>query len=234
MTDRQEAKLSTYQKVLNVCDEHKQKYAGIPAFVNAVTELKQQVMDIQSVRQQQTETVPKGTTKDKSSAIDRLAELSLKVANPVYVYAFETQNNSLLQKVNVNKSMFYNIHDRAALTLAKIIASEAKNRNEALREYGISETDITELDEAIVQFEGLIDSPSGVIGERKMHTENLRTLFVRADSIIYDKLDKLIRLFKTSSPDFFALYGNARNIVNTAARKRKDKSNAVEEESGNE
>jgi hypothetical protein len=60
----------------------------------------------------------------------------------------------------------------------------------------------------------------------------LRTLFVRADSIIYDKLDKLIRLFKTSSPEFFALYGNARNIVNTAARKRKNKT--ADEESGNE
>jgi hypothetical protein len=60
-----------------------------------------------------------------------------------------------------------------------------------------------------------------VVGERKVYTDNLRELFVTADSIVYDKLDKLIRLFKTSSPDFFALYGNARNVVNTAARKRK-------------
>jgi hypothetical protein len=232
MTDRQEAKFSMYRKVLNVCDEHEQEYAGIPAFVNAVNELKQQVTDIQSVRQQQTEADSKGTTKDKGSAIDRLAELSLKVANPVYVYAFNTQNNDLRQKVSVNKNTFYNTHDRTALTVAKIIAAEAKTRNEALREYGISDTDITELEAAIVQLEELIDAPSGVIGERKMHTENIRTLFVRADSVIYDKLDKLIRLFKTSSPEFFALYGNARNIVNTAARKRKDKT--ADEKSGNE
>jgi hypothetical protein len=63
-----------------------------------------------------------------------------------------------------------------------------------------------------------------MVGERKMYTENLRELFVAADSIVYDKLDKLIRLFKTSSPDFFVLYGNARNVVNTAARKRKSES----------
>jgi coenzyme F420-reducing hydrogenase beta subunit len=43
-------------------------------------------------------------------------------------------------------------------------------------------------------------------------------------------LDKLIRLFKTSKPEFFALYGNARNVVNTAVRKRKDKGNAATEE----
>jgi hypothetical protein len=51
----------------------------------------------------------------------------------------------------------------------------------------------------------------------------LSELFVVADSIADDKLDKLIRLFKTSSLDFFALHGNAWNIVNTAARRRKDK-----------
>jgi hypothetical protein len=56
-------------------------------------------------------------------------------------------------------------------------------------------------------------------------------LFVAADSIIYDKLDKLVRLFKTSKPEFFTLYNNARNVVNTAARKRKnDGENATVEE----
>jgi hypothetical protein len=233
MTDRQEAKLSMYQKVLNVCNEQEQVYVDVPAFVNGVNELNQQVANIQSATQQQTETNPKGTTKDKSVAIDRIVELGIKVANSIYVYAFDTQNNSLLQKANVNKSMFYNIHDRATLTLVRIIAAEAKKCSEALLEYGISDTDITNLDAAIAQFERLIDAPSGVIGERKMYTENLRTLFVTADSIIYDKLDKLIRLFKTSSPDFFALYSNARNVVNTAARKRKDKSNAVDQENSN-
>jgi hypothetical protein len=56
-----------------------------------------------------------------------------------------------------------------------------------------------------------------------MYTDSLRELFVAADSIVYDKLDKLIRLFNSSSPEFFTLYGNARNIINTAVRKRKDK-----------
>jgi hypothetical protein len=84
------------------------------------------------------------------------------------------------------------------------------------------------LDAAIARLENIINAPSEVIGERKMYTGNLRELFVAADSIVYDKLDKLIRLFKTSSPDFFALYGNARNIINTAVRKRKSESKSSE------
>jgi hypothetical protein len=211
-----------YQKVLDVCNEYKNEYAEIPAFVNSVNELKSRISEIQSVVQQQTETVPKGATKDKSSAIDSLVELSLKVANPLYVYAFGTANNRLLEKVNVNKSMFYRDHDHAALTLAKIILSEANAHNEALSEYGIGSADLKELETVIAQLGALINAPSGVIGERKLYTGNLRELFVAADSIIYDKLDKLIGLFKSSKPEFFTRYSNARNVVNTAARKRKE------------
>jgi hypothetical protein len=118
--------------------------------------------------------------------------------------------------------MFYHTHNQTTLTLAKIIAAEAAAHNSILNDYGITAADLMELNAAIAQFESFINAPSGVIGERKMYTGNLRELFVDADSIVYDKLDKLIRLFKTSSPEFFTLYSNARNVVNTAARRRKE------------
>jgi hypothetical protein len=221
-----------YQKVLNVCDDNIQEYAGVPAFVNAVNALKNRVSDIQSATQQQTETSSKGVTKDKSLSVDRLVELSLKIADPLYVYAFDTTNNRLLEKVNVNKTSFYNVHDHASLTLAKIIVAEAKTYSAALNDYGINNADIMELESVASQLESLLNAPSGAIGERKLYTSNLRELFVAADSIIYDKLDKLIRLFKSSSPEFFTLYHNARNVVNTAARKRKV--NAATEENEDE
>jgi hypothetical protein len=222
MTDRQDAKLNMYQKVLNVCDECIQEYADVPAVVDAVNELKQLASKIKSATQQQTENSPKGATKDKSASLDSLVELILKVANSLYVYAFNTANNRLLEKVNVNKTSFYCSHGQTALTLAKIIADEVNANKEALRNYGVSDTDITELATAISQLETLLNAPAGVIGERKMYTSSLRELFVAADSVIYDKLDKLIRLFKSSSPEFFTLYSNARNVVNTAVRKRKE------------
>jgi hypothetical protein len=223
MTDTQNAKLNMYQKVTNVCDENATVYQDVPAFVKTVSDLKQLVLDIQSITRQQSEANTKGVTKDKSSAIDRLVEMSLKVANPLYVYAIDTENNRLIEKVNVNKSLFYHTHNQTALTLAKTIATEANVFGNVLHSYGVNDADRAELDAAIAQFEKLINSPAGVVGERKLHTGNLRELFVAADSIVHDKLDKLITLFKTSSPDFYALYGNARNIINTAARKRKEK-----------
>jgi hypothetical protein len=222
MNDIQESKLKMYQNVLTVCIDCKQEYANIPVFVNVVTELEQRVADIQLATQQQTENNPKGVTKDKSFAIDQLVEISLKVANIIYVYAFSTGNNRLLEKVNMNKSMFYRNHDQDSLTLSKIIAAEAKNCGDILVDYGLSTEDRAVLDAAIVQVEELVNAPSIAIGTRKLYTSNLRGLFVAADSIVYDKLDKMMRLFKTSKPEFFTRYHNARNVVNTSARKRKN------------
>jgi hypothetical protein len=221
MTDRQEAKLNMYQKVVNVCDEHAQEYAGVPAVVTAVNHLKGQVSEIVVVAKQQTGTKPQGATKNKSEAFDRMVVLSLKIANPLYALAFETGDNRLLKKVAVNKNEFYNVHAQKALSLAQNIADEAAAYSGKLYDYGINDADRAELNDAIVKATELKLAPTGVITERHNYTGNLRQLFVATDSIIYDRLDKLMIPFKTSSPDFYALYSNARNVVNTAARKRK-------------
>jgi hypothetical protein len=223
-----------YRKVLNVCEEYKQEYANIPAFNNSVEELKARIREIQSVTEQQTATVSAGATKDKNSAVDGLAEQSLKVANALYVYAYDNKDYRLMDKVNVNKSSFYHNHSETSLTLAKIIATEADNHSEDIRGYGISDADRAELDSVIAKFEEVINAPSEVIGERKLYTGNLKELFAAADSTVYDKLDKLIRLFKLSSPEFFTLYSNARNVINTAARKKKDNSTKDERIVNNE
>jgi hypothetical protein len=154
--------------------------------------------------------------------------LSLKIANPLYALAFETGDNRLLKKVVINKSEFYNAHTQDALSLAQNIADEADVHSIKLRDYGISDADRAELNEAIAKATELKLAPAGVIAERQNYTGNLRQLFVDADSIIYDRLDKMMMPFKTSSPEFYAMYSNARNVVNTAARKRKDSTESAE------
>jgi hypothetical protein len=211
-----------YQKVTNVFDENTEEYAGVPAVVNAVKDLKGQVSMIVTTAKQQTGTKPQGATKDKSEALDRMVVLSLKIANPLYALAFETGDNRLLKKVTVNKSEFYEGHAQKALSLAQNIADEANANGIKLRDYGINDADLAELNEAIAKATELKLAPTGVIAERRNYTGNLRQLFVTADSIIYDRLDKMMMPFKTSSPEFYAMYSNARNVVNTAARKRKD------------
>jgi hypothetical protein len=119
--------------------------------------------------------------------------------------------------------MFYNGHDNDALILAKTIAAEASNHAQELLEYGIDGATIKALDEAIAGFGQMINKPMATIGEHKLYTDNLKHLFVETDSILYDRIDKLVVLFKTSSPEFYFLYKTARNVIDTAGRSRKKK-----------
>jgi hypothetical protein len=59
------------------------------------------------------------------------------------------------------------------------------------------------------------------VEESKQQTANLVHLFAYTDTLLHDRLNKLMRVFKDTEPDFYGLYFNARNVINTAARKRK-------------
>jgi hypothetical protein len=225
MNDHQEAKLRMYRTVSETCHNNEQTYAGTPVFVNSVMLLDNGIDAITRGAQQQSGTLTGGVSQEKSKAAETLALESVKTANALYVYAIDTNNRTLQAKVSVNKSMFYNGHDVDALVLAKNIADEAHNYAPVLAGYGIDAVAIAALDTAVTAFESLIVKPQTTISERKMYTGNIKQLFAETDSIIYDRLDKLVVLFKTSAPDFYALYKNARNIIDTA-RRHENKTNS--------
>jgi hypothetical protein len=60
------------------------------------------------------------------------------------------------------------------------------------------------------------------IGERKQKTTNLAQLFAGLDSTLYDRLDKLLVLFKHSAPEFYGEYRTARNIIFHTEHQKKE------------
>jgi len=222
MNDSQEAKLNMYRTVSKTCQNNEKTYAGSPAFVKAVTLLDNNINAIGKNAQQQSGSISVGVSAEKNKATETLTQESVKMANALYVYAIDTKDKVLQAKVSVNKSTFYGGHADEVLVLAKNIADEAHSHAADLAEYSIDAAAIAALDAAVVAFDSLIVKPQIAIGERKMYTSNIKQLFVETDSILYDRLDKLIVLFKTSAPDFYALYKTARNIINTAVRHEKN------------
>lgn len=229
MNDRQESKLDMFQRVLNTCKNYNQVYAKIPVFVQSVGELEDTVEAISQNSKRQASSISTGVTVTKALALEQLVRSCIKVADLVYVYAFRTKKHELLPKVSINKHMLYHGRDNDAITLASIVADEASEHAAELVDYGVEAQDLTELNEAIGQFRTFLSKPKQVIGERTLHTKNLKELFSDADSILCDQLDKLIGKFRESEPEFFTLYKNSRNVINTAARKRKNDSGKDDE-----
>ena len=221
MNDKQNAKQNMHQAVLHILRENQQIYSGVPAFVRAVEELELLVKEIDKSARLQSSTVVKGATNEKRDAETVLVSQCIKIANAIYVLAIDENNLGLLPKATINKSMLYNAQNNETLGIAVRICNEAEELIEKLAQYGINQAEVDVLKNAIENYERLIAKPRAAISEKKQTTANLVYLFARTDTILNDRLDKLMSLFKIQEPDFYAVYFNARNIMNTAARKRK-------------
>ncbi|MDR0604287.1 MAG: hypothetical protein LBG80_08315 [Bacteroidales bacterium] len=222
MTDYQESKLDMLQRVLEILSNNLKIYAHVKRMVDLVETLNRVLTSIRETAQQQAKVSIGGYSAEKQKTLEEVIAGSVKIANAMYVIAFDKNDKVLLSSMSINKSMFYHGHANDALTLATNIITEAKKYTSELREYGIEDNDFIQLDEAISNYKNFINRPQIAKEERALHTKNLKELFSEADSILYDQLDKLIVLFKTTSPDFYFSYKTARNIINYAKRNRKE------------
>ena len=207
--------------VLLTLDEHKPLYTGIPAFVKTVDDLKIVVKEIEKEADLQSGLNAKGATNEKNEAAVALITQTVMVANALSVMASDRNDVALLPKVKVTKSMMYSPHDTETLRIARRIHAEALAHAGTVLEYGVSPEVIYTLETSIARYENLIAAPRAAITESKQATTNIARLFARTDTLLNDRLDKLMSLFKQSEPDFYAVYFNARNIINTSLRHRK-------------
>lgn len=218
MTDRQEAKLNMYVRVLEACQQYLSLFSHIPAMVEVVKQLETLIAEIRKMAENQAKKTTHPITEEKSIALDLLVEQAIKIAKVVYIFAFMNKDRILAARVNVNKSMFYNAHNNDVVTLANIIATEAETYAEDIKAYGIDPIEIDNLKNLISQFTALMQKPKVTAEERKVVTTNLKALYAATDSLLYDLLDSYILLFKSSTPDFYLQYKAARNLI--IARKR--------------
>jgi thioesterase domain-containing protein len=123
--------------------------------------------------------------------------------------------------LGLSPASFYRLEDNAKLSLAQQIYNLAEAQAPALVDYGLDAASIAAMHTAIEEYQAQIARPMGAIGIRKQKTTDLKHLFARLDSTLYDRLDKLMALFKDSHPDFYGEYRTARNYIDTSGRHKK-------------
>ncbi len=232
MNIKQTAKQNMHRAVLLALEENASIYASVPAFQNAVDEFKALVPAIDESTRLQLKSTIEAATAEKTDTETTLVNETVKVANALYAMAIVTDNETLLPKARMTKSMLYNSSGRSALVLARNILSLAGDYTEGLADYGIDADAITQLEQAINAYEQQLAGPRAAISGRKSITAQIAALFAKADTLLNDRMDKMMSLFKTSHPDFYSVYFNARNIINTTARKQKNDTEETPSEEG--
>ncbi|MDR1102781.1 MAG: hypothetical protein LBL42_03390 [Tannerella sp.] len=215
MTDRQIAKLNMLQTVIRVLDANESLYTGIPVFVKTVNDLKGVTQAIEKAEEVQSTANLQGMTGDRNESETALVNRIVTMANVLSVLAVDTNNVTMLPKTRVTKSLLYHSSNSEQVSIARRIHTEALAHVNAVAQYGISVGAIYELETAISRYENLIAAPHAAVAETETAVANPVHLFADADTLLNDRLDKLMSLFKMPATDFYGTYFNARNISHT-------------------
>jgi hypothetical protein len=219
MNDIQENKLSAYEaveKTLNT-DEHKAIWTPVPYFSDLVTQFHTCISDIHALALIQARRIT-GYAKSKEEARVKLENAILKVCNAAIAYAIIISDSKLKGSVSYSISKVHNARDNDLTNIAGNVYDITYPLRESLVNYQISEADITIIPTLKDKLLQIIAQPRAVKVESKNATEALKLKFAETDSLLYDKLDNVIKIFKPDYPGFVEQYFHARLIINLGVR----------------
>jgi hypothetical protein len=156
------------RRLFRHCSRTKQK---------AVEQYQQTIAEIRAAATEQFAVKVPVFTQEKRAAEGKMIEVSVRVANALYVMGFESDNKELINLLGLSDSSFYRVEDNAKLTLAQRLYELAQKHAAELVPYGYEEQKIAEIGTAIDGYKNLIAKPMDAITERKQKTTNLKELF---------------------------------------------------------
>ncbi len=200
-------------------DTNQPIWAGVPVIVQLVEELEGRVKLIDSLTQKQ-ESPTNGVTADKGQVEDLLIDSTMVVSGILRGFAAREKNAVLLAKVKVTRSGLRDLADGKLPEVATAIRELAAEREEALADYGLKPTHLTELESRTAAYEAVVMAPRNAIVSRTTLTRILKDEVRAAANLLREVLDHLMPQFEDERPDFVAEYEVARRIVSLPTRKR--------------
>jgi hypothetical protein len=223
MNHRQSLKKNMAHRTSNTLGRYANVYSGIPMVVSAVKEFDDTLAQINTVATERIEVSVPTKTVDKRNAEARMLDRVVPIANALYVIDFIAENTELTNLQGLSDNSFYRLTDSNKVPLAQRVLLLARKYTEELSGAGYDEAKIDEAETSVEDYQKVIANPMNAITVRKQKTTNIKELFASLDSILYDKLDKLMLLFKNSHPDFYDEYRTSRNVIEPSGSTVKDK-----------
>ncbi len=217
--NQQQLKSATVtQEFLNEPD-NKAIWDGVSALV--------QQMDIVNGKLELTETIiadqtttTKGVTKNKRKIRDLLISTTYVVGSMTKAWAMLEDEPEIIEKVNYSKSALaelgFILPERA-----QVIHDVANEHIVNLADFGLTAEKLTELQNRVTAYEGMVVAPRSATVARKTLTELLRDEVRELMWVFREVIDPLMAQFEEEHPEFYLGYRNARKIGKTPVNPRK-------------
>ena len=211
MTKREENKLTMYKAVLGMLKNNKAKTDTVVAFKTVEAQFSEAVENIET-KHSKHQTVAKGAAQQKGVDEDELVDGIVTLGSLLYVLAVQKGDRTLQEIAKVTESQLKQKRDAELLSRARDIFEKAEANKGELANYGIDEAKLGAIKTQIDKYGGALEGTEAVAAEKTAARQALSQAFDQVDHVLYDKIDPLMEIFRTSDSDFYNQYFSARVI----------------------
>jgi len=186
---------------------------GTPAVVGTMTQLNTALGTVSQTAQDQ-ETPIIGEEDKKVLARHDVEDETLRLAGALGSLAAKTGNLDLAAQTELTEAQLDKMQADTLEETANRIAGLATTNLAALADYNLAPADLTAYGKMISGFHDAKTGPRTAIAKRSSKTKAIPANVKQVKSILRNQLDKEMRLFKKSNPDFYAGYQSARVTIN--------------------
>lgn len=212
MNALQEAKLKMYRATESYCDANAAVVASNVAFQTAFNNFKENIASIIGIAQ--SDGVPTtGITAGKNNSKQKLAQTTADTAGVIYAYAVTVGDDALKMAVDLTVSDLTRMREDSLAARCQNVRDAGDANLAALKDYGVTKAALDDLQTQIDRYSADTPKTRAAISRRKTTTANLAALFDETDTLLKDRMDRLVQTFKATNPDFIQTYETARRIV---------------------
>lgn len=217
MNKTQENKLTMYETVVMVLQNHEGTVAGVAPLARAkqeVSELLQRIKDKGRSKREATA----GKTEAKEAARAALVRSVLQAASGLYSFGRRAPNAEAAAIADVNESRLRRMRDTELASRATSIHARCTEHLAALADYGIVAATLADLNGKIEAYASALAGREAGVAVRVGATAELSALFRQMDDLLRDELDRLVELARETNPPFYREYFAARVVKELGVR----------------
>lgn len=216
MNAHQEKKLKMYMTVRDYLLQNASMTSELPGFQEFFTAVQNGINKIQ-VLQEQKEVKITGFSAVKSDLRETLVRQAIDISRKLVAYATIANNMQLQKETKYTESDLKRSGDTILKDQAQVIYSKAMANLPALIPFGVSDTLLANLLDAINNFNASIPKVRLGVTEKKQTNTQLEQNFEQVDLNV-KKIDLLIETLRNSKENFYSGYKSSRKIVDTGIK----------------
>jgi hypothetical protein len=217
MEKRTENKLIMLKATLSLLEQNQpvwHEISPLAAAINQTKNLLEQTDQLKRITGQSNS----GLVAAKEALQENLVTATFGLSSAMAAFAAQTNDPVLLAKVDFPVSKLRNMRDSELAIACSAVVALALELETALAGYGVPAAQLNNLGALVNQYQQSLPNHRVTVSERKAATEKIKKLATEAMLVTTKQTDRLMVKFKTSHPDFYAAYLNARKIVDYGTR----------------